>query len=268
MTRRLHVILAVFLGALGCGAILAQRGFRGFPYEEDNPAPMPADAAEKTEFAFARLRYPSIASRGGYWGFRGSWATDYPKADRQFVQGVRRLSRIHTRSVEQVVDLDSDEIFKWPWVYAVEVGHWSLTDAQAKKLREYLLRGGFLMTDDFHGTWEWEVFMASMSRVFPDRPVVEIENTDAIFHVLYDLDERFQVPGIQMFRSGRTYEQDGVEPRWRGIYDDRGRLMVAICHNMDLGDAWEWADYPRYPERYASLAYRIGINYIIYAMTH
>ncbi len=268
MTRRLHVILAVFLGALGCGAILAQRGFRGFPYEEDNPVPMPPDAAEKTEFAFARLRYPSIASRGGYWGFRSSWATDYPKADRQFVQGVRRLSRIHTRSVEQVVDLDSDEIFKWPWVYAVEVGHWSLTDAQAKKLREYLLRGGFLMTDDFHGTWEWEVFMASMSRVFPDRPVVEIENTDAIFHVLYDLDERFQVPGIQMFRSGRTYEWDGVEPRWQGIYDDRGRLMVAICHNMDLGDAWEWADYPRYPERYASLAYRIGINYIIYAMTH
>lgn len=270
MRHFISIFWVVILGLTTVwGVVFAfQRGFRGFPYEEDNPAPMPPDAAEKTEFAFARLRYPSINSRGGYWGFRSSWGTDYPKADRQFVQGVRRLTRIHTRSVEQVIDLDGDEVFKWPWIYAVEVGHWNLTDAQAAKLREYLMRGGFLMTDDFHGAWEWEVFMASMTRVFPDRPVVEIENKDAIFHVLYDLDERFQVPGIQFLRSGRTYEYDGVEPRWRGIYDDRGRLMVAICHNMDLGDAWEWADYPRYPERYASLAYRTGINYIIYAMTH
>jgi len=242
-------------------------GFRSFRGEEDSPAPLPADASEKTEFVFARLRYPSTRS-GGYWGFRGSWATDYPKADRQFLQGVRRLTRIHTRSVEQVVDLDGEEIFKYPWIYGVEVGHWDLSDAQARKLREYLLRGGFLMVDDFHGTWEWDIFMASLSRVFPDRPVVEIENPDAIFHVLYDLDERFQVPGIMMFRTGRTFEQDGVEPRWRGVYDDQGRIMVAICHNMDLGDAWEWADWPRYPERCASLAYRIGINYIIYAMVH
>jgi hypothetical protein len=107
-----------------------------------------------------------------------------------------------------------------------------------------------------------------MSRVFPDRPIVDIENKDAIFHVLYDLDERFQVPGIIRFYTGRDYEYDGVEPKWRAIYDDRGRIMVAICHNMDLGDAWEWADAPQYPERFASLAYRVGINYIIYAMTH
>ncbi len=97
---------------------------------------------------------------------------------------------------------------------------------------------------------------------------MDLENRDAIFHVLYDLDERFQVPGVHVVRSGRTYEQDGVEPRWRGIYDDKGRIMVAICHNMDVGDAWEWADSPAYPERYASLAYRIGVNYIIYSMTH
>jgi hypothetical protein len=202
------------------------------------------------------------------WRGGGSWAIDYPKADRQFVQGVRRLTRIHTRSVEQVVDLDTDDIYNWPWVYAVEVGHWDLSDRQARTLRDYLLRGGFVMADDFHGTFEWDVFMASMQRVFPDRPVVDLENKDPIFHVLYDLDERFQVPGIQMFYSGRTSEQDGFEARWRGIYDDRGRVMVAICHNMDLGDAWEWADHPRYPEHYASLAYRIGVNYIIYAMTH
>jgi hypothetical protein len=110
--------------------------------------------------------------------------------------------------------------------------------------------------------------MSGLRRIFPDRPVVDIEDKDEAFHVLYDLDERFQVPGVQYVYTGRTFEQDGIEPRWMGVYDDKGRLMVLICHNQDLGDAWEHADEPRYPERYASLAYRIGINSIIYAMTH
>ncbi|MBI4876378.1 MAG: DUF4159 domain-containing protein [Acidobacteria bacterium] len=269
--RPLLAACLILVSLLGTLYAFQQFGRRGMFREEESPLLQPADAGEKTEWAFARLRYPSSGRSGrggGYFGYRSSWATDAPKADRQFVQGVRRLTRLHTRSVEQVVDLDSDEIFNWPWIYAVEVGHWGLTDAHCAKLREYLLRGGFLMADDFHGTYEWEVFMAGMRRVFPDRPVVEIENSDAIFHVLYDLDQRFQVPGIGPLSWGSTYEQDGVEPRWRGIYDDKGHILVAICHNMDLGDAWEWADHPRYPERYASLAYRIGVNYIIYAMTH
>ena len=168
-----------------------------------------------------------------------------------------------------MVDLDgTDDVFNWPMMYAVEVGHWSLPDSQARQLREFLLRGGFLMVDDFHGTWEWDVFIASMSKVFPGRPIVDLENSDPIFHTLYDLDERFQVPGAQYLRSGRTYENDGFDPRWRGIFDDKNRIMVAICHNMDLGDAWEWSDDPRYPEKWASLAYRIAMNYFIYDLTH
>ncbi|MBI3470931.1 MAG: DUF4159 domain-containing protein [Candidatus Solibacter usitatus] len=245
--------------------LFAQRGFRRGFGEEDNPAPLPADATEKTEYVFARLRYPSF--RGSYYR-RGSWATDYPKADRQFLQGVRRLTRTHARSAEQVVDVDSDEIYRYPWVYAVEVGHWELSQTQGAHLREYLDRGGFLMVDDFHGADEWEIFEESFRRIFPDRPIVELENSDSVFHVLYELDERFQVPGVHTIWSGRTHEKGGVDPRWRGVYDQKGRLVVAICHNMDLGDAWEWADEPRYPERYASLAYRIGVNYIIYSMTH
>ncbi|MBK9166533.1 MAG: DUF4159 domain-containing protein [Bryobacterales bacterium] len=261
---RFRIPLVVFLlFVLGLSAVHAQRGFRRFLIEDDD-APMPADAAEKTEFTFARLRYPS----GGSWGYRGHWTIDYPKADRQFVQGVRRLTRIHTRSVEEVVDLDTDKIFDYPWIYVVEPGRWILSDEQCKKLREYLLRGGFLMTDDFHGSDEWEQFMYSMGRVFPDRPVVEIEDGDPAFHVLYDLDERLQVPGIVNYPYHRTHERDGYEARWRGIYDDKGRLMAGICFNQDLGDAWEWADDPTYPEKYASFAYRVGINYIIYAMTH
>lgn len=178
------------------------------------------------------------------------------------------MTRLHTRSVEEVVTLDDDRIFDWPWIYAVEVGYWNITDTQAARLRKYLLRGGFLMTDDFHGSAEWDNFMEGMKRVFPNRPVLDLDDSEQVFHTLYELRDKMQVPGLQHLYSGRVYERDGTVPRWRGVFDDRGRLMVLICHNQDNGDAWEWADYPAYPERYASQAYRLGINGIIYAMTH
>lgn len=263
---------ASLLAMVLCGSIwalqwhmgLRQRRSQIYEYEMQNPTDDPPDAYEEGEFVFARLRY-----RSGGRGFRGdSWGTDSNKAERVFLTGVRRLTGIHARSVEQIVDIDSDEIFDWPWLYAVEVGYWDLDESQAARLREYLNRGGFLMVDDFHGSREWASFEYGLRQVFPDRAIVDIANEDELFHVLYELDERFQVPGLQYVRSGRTYEQDGVTPRWRAVYDDEGRIVVAICHNMDLGDAWEWADEPRYPEPYTALAYRIGINYILYAMTH
>jgi len=152
----------------------------------------------------------------------------------------------------------------------VEVGHWQLPDNEAKQFRDYLLRGGFFMCDDFHGDQEWATFMASMKKVFPDRAVEDIPDNDPIFHTLFDLEERFQVPGAQYFDSGITYEKgdSGKVPHWRCIRDDKGRIIVAICHNMDLGDAWEWADDPRYLEKWASLAYRIAANYFVYDLTH
>ena len=280
MNRRVLLSVAVTGLFVWTSAYAFQRGFgrsRG-PFGGTGEMVDPPDANDKTEWAFARLRYPQWGSGGGGGGYgrwRESWTTDYPKADRQFVQGVRRLTRLSAKSIEQVVDPESVELFNWPWVYAVEVGHWQLTDAQCKNLREYFERGGFLMVDDFHGTQEWEIFMASMTRIFPEltqaggtRQIVDLENKDAIFHIIYDLDERFQVPGTVNYPFTKTYEYDGYEAKWRGIYDDKHRLMVAICHNMDLGDAWEWADSPHYPEKYTSLAYRIGINYIVYSMTH
>jgi Domain of unknown function (DUF4159) len=132
------------------------------------------------------------------------------------------------------------------------------------------LRGGFLMVDDFHANQEWEVFMRGMSQVFPDRSWVDIPNDDPIFHVLYDMNDRVQIPGYQFVESGRTYEKDesGRPEHWRAIYDDKGRVMVAICHNMDLGDAVEHSDDPEYPEKYAGLAYRVYINYFVYDLTH
>jgi uncharacterized protein DUF4159 len=229
---------------------------------------------EKAEFYWSRLRYTNrigMQMQGAYgygYGFGGTWSRDYPKADRQFLLALRRLTLVQTRSTEQVVDLDSDEIYNYPWVYAVQVESWTFTEPEAKRLREYLLKGGFLMVDDFHGTADWEQFMEGMRMVFPDRPVEDLSNEDEIFHVLYDLSERFQVPGEQYVMTGRTYEKDGYVPKWRAIRDDKGRVMVAICHNMHLGDAWEWADTAEYPEKFASLAFRVGLNYIVYGMTH
>ena len=275
MGFRRGVWLLSALAALITGLFAFQRPFRQFPGVEYEDFPLPPDWQEKTEWTFARLMYPAIAGWG--WGYRANrdwthggsnWTIDYPRSDRHFSQILRRLTRVHARSVEQPVNLDEGDVYDWPWLYGVEVGHWDLTDAQARTLREYLLRGGFFMCDDFHGSAEWEVFIAGMRRVFPDRPIVEIEGGDPIFHALFDLDNLYQVPGAQYLYSQRTYEKDGVAPHWRGIYDDKGRLMVAICFNMDLGDSWEWADAPQYPQKYSELGMKIGVNYVIYAMTH
>jgi len=260
------------------GALYAfQRPFREYPGVEYENYPIPKDFKEPGEWVFARLMYPPVGRYyGGFelvgsWKEGGSnWTMDYPRSDRHFSEALRRLTRVSTRSVEQPVDLDTGDVYDWPWLYGVEVGHWSLTDDEARMMREYLLRGGFFMCDDFHGAIEWDVFATSMRKVFPDRPIVDIANSDAIFHTLYDLDQRYQVPGALYLETGKTYEkgETGKVPHWRGIYDDRGRLMAVMCHNMDLGDSWEHADNPQYPARFSDLGIRIGVNYVIYAMSH
>jgi Domain of unknown function (DUF4159) len=286
---RLPTAALVASAAVLCtwGVLRAQKPFREWPAIEYEDFALPDDYQQKTEWTRARLRYPDIYGypnrRLLYEGgreFPGYWTMDYPRSDRHLLQGVRRLTRIDTRSVEQVVSLDgTDEIYNWPMLYAVEVGHWDLPEDQAAQLREFLLRGGFLMVDDFHGSNardhdqginEWENFTTGIERVFPNRRIEDLPDADQIFHTVYDLDDRFQVPGWQWSETGLTYEKGptGKVPHWRGIRDDKGRVMVAICHNMDLGDAWEWSDDPRYPEKWASLAYRIAMNYFVYDLTH
>ena len=171
-------------------------------------------------------------------------------------------------SFQLTFTLDSSEIFNYPWIYAVQVETWTFTDTEAARLREYLLKGGFLMVDDFHGTQDWENFMNGMRQVLPDYPVEDLQSGDEIFHTLYDIDDKMQIPGEQYVWTGRTYEKDGYQPKWRAIRDRKGRIIVAICHNMHLGDAWEWADDPNYPETFASMAFRVGLDYILYGMTH
>jgi len=271
---------------MGIGAALfsalyaAKRPFRVYPSMEPyDDVELPPDFNDQSEWVFARLMYPQHprARFGGYRRFGGgdwreggtSWTQDYPRADRHFAQALRRLSRIHVRSVEQPVNLDDgDDAFNYPWMNAGEMGDWKLTVPQAAALREYLLRGGFIMLDDFWGTDEWNRFAESMQRVFPDRQIVEIANDDPIFHIVYDLDERYQVPGQWALARGTTYRNDGSVAHWRGIYDDHGRVMVAMTFNSDVGDSWEWADDPNYPEKYSALGIRIGVNYVVYSMTH
>ncbi|MGD9713576.1 MAG: DUF4159 domain-containing protein [Thermomicrobiales bacterium] len=258
--HRIAVLAAPLL--LASLVVFAAQRYR--EYSEDAESSRDSVSNTPAEFAFARLRYDDTGG-GGF--FRGWWATDFPKSDRQFMMGLKRLTRIHTRDLEQVAEVNSDDIFDWPWIYVEQAGGiWSLSEPQAARLRAYLLRGGFLMIDDIHGSYQLAGVMAEVSKIFPGRPVEELPSSDPVFHVLYDLDERIQVPGTRYL--GGRYAPDSAVPRWLGIRDDQGRVVLTVCHNSDVGDAWEWADSPHYPEGPASFAYRLGINYIVYSMTH
>jgi hypothetical protein len=221
-----------------------------------------------SEFYWSRLQYTSSYANRNIFGFGGNWSRDFPKADNDCLIALRRLTRINSPSPLNVVDLDSDHIFDYPWIYAVDVNTWTFTNDEAKRLHDYLQKGGFLMVDDFHGTDDWQRFMAGMRMVLPTSPVEDLKDADEIYHVLYDINEKFQIPSEVYVNTGRTYEKDGYVPKWRAIRNDHGRIMVAICANMHLGDAWEWADSPEYPEKFSGLAFRIVLNYITYAMTH
>src|SRR5579871_3859858 len=169
--RSAVLLVAASLGVLG--VLCAQRPFKQYQAVEYDDFPLPPDWDQKTEWTRARLRYPSVYGRR--FGPDLNWTIDYPRSDRHLLQGVRRLTRIDTRSVEQIVDLDgADDVYNWPVMYAVEVGYWNLSDAEAAQLREFIQRGGFLMVDDFHSTYEWEGFMESMTKVFPDRQVEDL----------------------------------------------------------------------------------------------
>jgi uncharacterized protein DUF4159 len=281
---------------LGCGLALIgglcafQKPFRVYrSLEAYDDIPLPPDYQEASEWVQARLMYPQhpnarFGPRGGRFGGFGrfggpldwreggtSWTQDYPRADRHFAQAVRRLTRVNARSVEQPVNPDdTDDIYNWPWMVVGEMGDWKLTDAQAKTVREYLLRGGFIYMDDFWGPEEWDRFDETMKVIFPDRPIVEIDDKDAIFHTVYDLDERYQILGQwALNRNGYMGQRAaGTIARWRGVYDDKGRLMVTMTFNSDVGDSWEWADSPAYPERFSALGIRLGVNYVIYSMSH
>lgn len=227
-------------------------------------------AVDGSEFVFARLLYGSGLANFGFRGRGNTWSTDWPEADAHFMLGVDRLSNIRIVLDDFVtVPIMDPDLFNYPLLYAVEVGYMELTQQEADRLREYMERGGFMIVDDFWGTREWASFNRQLQKIFPDREVEDVPLTHEIFHSFYDIDEVLQVPVYTSgCRGGPTWEQDGYTPYAFAIFDDDRRPMLMINHNTDLGDAWEWADLPCYPHEYSGYAYRLGLNFIVYSMTH
>jgi hypothetical protein len=281
---RIRVAL-VAAGLLGLAAVAySQRfgrggfgGFGGFGGAGSSEAPE-SEFSANAEFHFLRMEYTDYMRRGfGNVSRRGRasgwWAQDWPDADEHFTKGVQRLTRIDAGD-PQHVSLTDPKLFDYPWIYATQVGYWVLSDEETSRLREYLLRGGFIMVDDFwdqNGQQEWDVFMEAMNRVLPGQPATDIGLDDSVMHVLYDIQQKDLtfIPGSRhLGGDGRVYQPPGTKSAWRAMYDPKGRMVVSINFDTDIGDAWEFADVPYYPEAMTTLAYRYGINYLMYSITH
>lgn len=227
--------------------------------EQDGAQVVPAGRA----FYFTRAMYTGQ----GRWR-RASWAVDFPKADIQFLYALRRLTGIDAYDLENPVALDDPALRRFPFLYAVEVGRMALTEPEVEGLRGYLLAGGFLVVDDFWGTWEWENFEGEMRRVLPEYRIVELPRDHPLLNTFYGIDSIVQVPNVgNGMRGGPTWERDGYEPHLRAIFDGADRLMVLISWNSDLGDAWEWAENPHYPLPFSNYAISLGVNLVLYGMS-
>jgi len=273
-------VTALMLIAI-CGMCLAQRGEgrrrfrnrgntdisvdrRGVP-DWDVDAEFPDDV-----FTFARLKYDASYG-GGYYGW-SKWATDYPDSDLNFSFRLQQLTSLRVNPDPVVLELNDPKLFDHPFLYIIEPGRgFGVTPETGEILRRYCLNGGFVMVDDFWGEDEWYGFYQDLKVVFPDREPQELPLEHPIFHCVYDLKEKPQVPSIGHAMSGyRTERWDAQEAHYRAVFDDDERIMMIICHNTDLGDGWEREgeneDYfHQFSEKWA---YPMGINIVFYAMTH
>jgi hypothetical protein len=263
------------LGLLAANT-LAEEPWREYPGIERgyrNTSGIPASTPQPAEFVVGRLMFPQyqrgpIGSGPGDWRRGGTaWTVDYPEGDRTFAMLLARLSTLDVRAMEQPVNLDDEDVsFDYPFLISGLVGAWELTDAQARKLREHLLKGGFLLCDSFYGDYEWQGFVKTLQRVFPDRPVVDLPDDHPIFQTPFDLSDRPQIPTWQYLPRG--YREGGDTPYWRAILDDAGRVMVMIAFNNDIADGWQRANDPSYPQKQANAAIRLGVNFAMYALSH
>ncbi len=236
---------------------------RGGIPEWDLDPEVPSDV-----FTFVRLRYTS-------WGRQG-WTTDYPASDINLSFRLQQLTSLKVNPTPKVLDITDPALRDYPFVYMVEPGGLQLSDAEVKTLREYLLGGGFLMVDDFWGNNEWDGFYEQIKRVFPDREIQDLDIKHPIFHSVFDLKQKPQMPSIDNALQGRsqgiTWErgEEGREVHYRAFFDDKGRMVALICHNTDLGDGWEREGEDRwYFETFSEkMAYPMAINVIFYVMSH
>ena len=285
-SRYLFIVLLT-VACVGAGVVSARRysGRRssGRRYSERRGVPnwTPDREFSHDIFTFARIRYSSGYGGGGYRGgygrgfSGGSWATDYPDSDLNFSFRLHQLTSMEVDPEGVVLELTDPELVNYPFIYIVEPGRLVFSEEEVECLRRYLLNGGFLMVDDFWGEAEWDNFYYEIKRVFPDREPVEIGLIHPIFHAVFDLKERPQIPNIGLALRGRSYgitweREDARQVHYKAIYDKNGRMMAFICHNTDLGDGWEREGENEwyFHEFSEKSAYPLGINIVFYAMTH
>jgi hypothetical protein len=223
----------------------------------------------EAEFHLARVIYRTNRRAGSHGYIQPMWAVDYPLADAHFLRTLERYTTAQVAEDSRHLALTDDRLFDYPflWLQQPAAGGWNPTREESQRLREYLLRGGFLMVDDFHGEYEWEYFESVMKRVFPEKQFVDVAASDPLMHIFFDIDQHVQIPGDRHLFYGGAPVMQGP-PHWRALYDDKGRLIVMANHNMDIGDGWEHADDPGYPLPFTKAAYELGVNYVVYAMTH
>ena len=273
------LIASLLLSATASVALVQDYGRRGYQrrFESDNRGGVPQweknQNFEHDLFTFVRIEYDSAyGGRRGGWGRRGGkWRTDYPDADLNLSFRLKELTSLEVDPDGKVIRLSDESLCKYPFIYIVEPGGLRFREEEVVALREYLLKGGFLMVDDFWGEDEWENFRNEMKRVFPDREAQDVPLEHEIFHIVYDLKQKPIIPSIHHYMSGQATERwDADLAHYRAIYDDNGRMMSFICHNTDLGDGWEREGVDRgYFEKYSEpFAYPLGINIVTYAMTH
>jgi hypothetical protein len=223
------------------------------------------------QWRFVRIKYHYVTEGTALpQDFYGEpWLIDGPAAEQNLSRRLKTATSIDVQD-PIVLALDDPRLFTYPWVYFVEPGNLVLRDNEVAILREFLLRGGTALFDDFHGPFEWAHFAGEMRKVFPDREIVDIPNDHPVFSCFYKLDGYPQIAGLGSFLAGRSWEKGGYVARLRTILDDGRRPMLFINWNTDMGDGWEWSnaeDYPGYI-KYTSMAYRMGINEVVYALTH
>ncbi len=267
--RAPKALLAALLLSLVLIPITAQRRPRGlgnFPPQMSDRPTVEETGPSFGEYTFVRTIYDSpFRGRRG-----GTWATDYPNADNNFIVGLREWAGTNLKIAprpEQIPIMD-DRIFDYPLIYFVEPGFLDLSTEQAARLREYIMRGGFIFFDDFWGEYEWDNVQEQFHKVLPEYEIKDLPLTHPIFHSYLDVEEVVQVPNFFNALRGETSEKGGIVPHYMGIEDKNGRMVAFISRNCDLGDAWEWINDPRYPVKYGLPAYKVGINVLIYAMSH
>lgn len=244
---------------------------------------IPGAAKRPHQFYLARAMYTGFRERS-FWGGGGdelgdrgpAWSIDYPMADRVITRVATRLSSLDACEWELPISLADPDLRRYPFLYSLEWGWAELTDAEVAGLRDYLLAGGFLMLDDFWGNQQWRNFAEQMGRVLPEYAIVDVPRDHAVFRSYYELEEEIlQVPNVGNGRDiargvpGASSSECGpCRAQLRGIFDESGRLIVAINWNTDLGDALEWAESPMYPLVYSTFASRLFLNLIVYAMAY